>query len=172
MITYRTCRMGFARLDHLAVMIAAIALMGSAVDAREIVLKGKNVTSKAESTWIQIGEDKSRGIGTYQNIGITFLDDGGIATYTNQGTYDWKDGIGNHRGFVVRTYPDGSTTLGAYEGTDRKDGDLTVWEGTFTILSGTGKFAGIKAEGVYKGTRYANGMSITDYEVKGTVPEQ
>jgi hypothetical protein len=72
---------------------------------------------------------------------------------------------------VIKTYPDGSTTMDRYQGTDKSNGDLVVSEGTFTFVSGTGKFEGIKGKGTFKGTRYSNGMSIIDYEAKVAVPD-
>ena len=159
------------RLGACIILAIALWLPAVAAPAVELVMKGTNVQSKAETQWMQIGGNKEHGIGTYHSDGITFLDNGGIATFTDQGTYEWRDGTGKHRGYVIKTYPDGSTTMDRYQGTDKSKGDLVVSEGTFTFDSGTGKFEGIKGKGTYKGTRYGNGMSITDYEAKVTVPD-
>ena len=159
------------RLGACLVLTLALLLPAVTAQAGEMVVKGKNVQSKAEAKWMQIGENKKHGIGTYHGVGLTFLDNGEIATYTDQGTYEWRNGIGTHRGYVIKTYPDGSTTVDRYQGTDKSIGDLSVSEGTFTFESGTGKFKGIEGKGTYKGTRYGNGMSIIDYEAKVTVPD-
>jgi hypothetical protein len=53
------------------------------------------------------------------------------------------------------TSNDGSTSIERYRGEARMsaDGKRTMIEGTFECVGGTGRFAGIKGEGTYRGER-------------------
>ena len=140
--------------------------------AGEMVLTGTNVQQKVEATWVQIGEDESHGIGTFQTIGVTLQGDGEVATFTSKGTYEWKNGIGTHQGYLIKTYADGSTSTQKYEGTSKPAGEtMRVWEGRLIFTDGTGRFEGLKGEGTYNGTRHSNGMGVTPWEAKVTVPD-
>ncbi len=155
----------------LVVLVIALGLPAFSAQAGELIFKGRNVQSKAESSWKQIGDDESRGVGAYESIGLTFHEDGEVSTYVNTGTYDFSQGSDTHRGYVVRTRSDGSTTTSTYEGRAQYGKDSATWEGTSMYIGGTGKFAGIKGEGTYKGTRYSNKMSVTDFEAKVSLPD-
>ena len=160
------------RWGGLVVVVIALGLPAFAVQAGEMVIKARNIQSKSETSWKQIGDDENHGVGAYESIGLTLHENGDVSTYTNKGTYESKDGIGKFQGFVVRKYPDGSTTTSRYEGNSKPAGEgLRVWEGTSIWISGTGKFEGVKGEGAYKGTRYPNKMSVTDWEAKVSLPD-
>ncbi len=159
------------RWGGLVVLVIALGIPAFAAQAGEMIFKFRNIQSKAESSWKQIGDDESRGVGAFESIGLTFHENGEVSTYVNTGTYDFNQGADTHRGYVVRTRSDGSTTTGTYEGRAKYGKDSGTWEGTFTYIGGTGKFAGIKGEGTYKGTRYSNKMSVTDLEVKVSLPD-
>ena len=155
----------------LIILVVALGLPAISAQAGEMILKARNVQSKAESSWKQIGEDENIGVGAYESIGLTFHEDGEVSTYVNKGTYDFNHGSETHRGYVVRTFPDGSTTTTKYEGRSEYGGESVTWEGTFVYIAGTGKFEGITGEGTYKGTRYPNKMSVTDLEAKASLPD-
>jgi hypothetical protein len=159
------------RWGGLIVLVIALGLPAFSAQAGEMIFKGRNVQSKSESTWKQIGDDENRGVGAYESIGLTFHENDEVSTYVNKGTYDFNHGSDTHRGYVVRTRSDGSTTTSTYEGSAKYGKGLGTWEGTFVFISGTGKFAGIKGEGTYKGTRYSNKMSVTDFEAKVSLPD-
>ena len=169
--------MGKAHLAKLTkwggLIVLAIALGSPAFSAQagEMIMKGQNVQSKAESSWKQIGDDESRGVGAYESIGLTFHENGEVSTFVNTGTYDFSQGSDTHRGYIVRTRADGSTTTGKYEGSAKYGKGSATWEGTFTYIGGTGKFAGIKGEGTYTGTRYSNKMSVSEFEAKVSLPD-
>lgn len=139
--------------------------------AGEMVFKVKSIQSKSELTWLQIGEDENHGIGTYERIGVWLLEDGQVATITNKGNYEWTKDRGKHNGYVIVTFPDGSTLTDRYQGTDRQVGDKVTWEGTGRYVAGTGRFKGVKGEDTYKGGAFGNGMAVTDIEVKLVLPD-
>ena len=159
------------RWGGLVVLVIALGLPAFAAQAGELTVKGQNISSKSESTWIQIGEDKGHGIGTSETMGITVHGDGEVSTYVIKGTYDWNNTAGKSQGYVLRTFEDGSTYTGQYQGQSKLDGKVTVWSGTWAYLSGTGKYEGVKGEGTYQGRRYGNGMSGTDWEGTQVLPD-
>jgi len=142
------------------------------VQAGETVIKGKEVGKTTESTWVQIGDDESHGIGTFQTAWLIFLEDGQVGTGTDKGTYESNKGVGTHQGYFVVTYKDGSTQTQKYHGTLEPAGENTsAMQGTFTYIDGTGRFEGIRGEGTYAGMRYSNGMYALDWDAKVTVPD-
>jgi hypothetical protein len=70
------------------------------------------------------------------------------------------------RGYHVSTMANGDTTVVKYQGSGKlKDGKPLSGKGTWSYISGTGKFKGIKGKGTYMGTANADG-SIT-YKIEG-----
>ncbi len=152
------------RWGGLVVLVIALGLPAFAAQAGELAVEGRNIASKSVSTWIQIGEDKGHGIGTSESMGITYHGDGEVSTYVTKATYDWNNTAGKHQGYLLRTFEDGSTATAQYQGRSKLDGNVTIWSGTWAILSGTGKYEGVKGEGTYQGRKYGNGMSVSDWE--------
>ena len=159
------------RWSGMAAMVLAIGLLAIPAQAGEMTLKGRNVQSKATSSWAQIGDDESHGIGAYEADGLGFHENGEVSTYVSKGLYDWRHGTDQHSGYVVRTYADGSTTTSHFEGTTSSDAGAATWNGTVVYVSGTGRFDGIKGEGTYEGQRYLNKMSVTDWEMRVVLPD-
>ena len=141
--------------------------------AADVLIKGRNVQQKSEVVIHQQAEDKSYGSGTYRTQGLTFLEDGKVATYVNQGAFSWDGGGSRHTGFTVRKYPDGAMMTVRYAGNSRKGEGQKVreWDGTAEVISGTGRFQDAKGHGTYEGGRYANGMAVTDWEMKAVLAQ-
>ena len=156
-------------------MLYRIALVGlgsllwtTGAVAEEQVRKYRNVQESNDVTMHRQSEDKSEGSGTYRNQGLTFFEDGTVATYVSMGSFNYSPRGNWHSGYMVRTYSDGSTTTGHFTGQSHKGSPPFVaeWEGTARIIDGTGRFEGATGTGAYKGGRYANGMSVTEIESK------
>jgi hypothetical protein len=64
-------------------------------------------------------------------------------------------GKGTQRGYYLNERPDGSRDWGSFEGKATTSQGQTVIEGTWQSTDGTGKFAGIKAQGTFT-TRMAS----------------
>lgn len=161
----------FARRGRALVAVAVLGLLAVPAFAGETAVKGRNVQSKSDSSWTQVGEDQSHGIGTYTASGLTFHEGGEISTYASYGMYDWNRGADWHRGYIVRSFADGSTTTAQYEGTTSSEAGTATWEGTYAFVGGTGRFEGIKGGGTYSGRRYPNKMGITDWEGTVALPD-
>ena len=115
----------------------------------------RRVQGTAQVTSVEVGDVPGHVVGVVEFKGLTFFADGEIATHTNPATFDLTDGSGPHQGYVVHHFDDGSTSIERYEGEARlsADGKRTVIEGTFECIGGTGRFAGLKGEGTYRGER-------------------
>lgn len=161
-------------MKHLCNSLATLAFMAAlTANAGEVLIKGRNVQQKNDVTIHHQAEDKSYGSGTFRSQGLTFMDDGQVTPYINQGSYSWDKGGSRHTGYTVRTYPDGSMATMHYTGNSRK-GEAPMarqWSGTADLVSGTGRFEGAKGHGTYEGGRYANGMAVTDWELKAVLVE-
>lgn len=151
--------------------LAVVALLAAPAVAGEVAVKGRNIQSQAESSWTQIGEDQSHGIGSYSASGLTFHEGGEISIFTSYGIYDWNRGSDWHRGYIVRSFADGATTTAQYEGTTRTSAGASTWQGTFVFVGGTGRFEGVEGKGTYAGRRYPNKMGITDWEGTMILPD-
>ena len=144
---------------------------GTAV-AGEMLLKSRDVAYTVEETWIQVGEDETHGIGTYQLSGLSFNADGQVGTTEDKGSFQANKDGSTFQGFYVVTYPDGSGWMEKYDGTSKPiDEKTNAVGGRTTLINGTGRFEGIKGEGTWSGTHYTtNGMYVWETEVKATVP--
>ncbi len=115
----------------------------------------RRVQGTAEVKTVEVGDVPGHVLGVVEFKGLSFFADGEVATHTNPATFDLTNGSGPHQGYVVHYFDDGSTSLERYRGEARlsADGKRTMVEGTFECVSGTGRFAGIKGEGTYRGER-------------------
>ena len=139
----------------------------------EVVLKTRDVAYTVEWTWTQIGEDEDHGVGTYQGSGLFFLEDGQVGTTVMKSSYERSNGSGTVQGYYVVTFSDGSGWMEKYDSTTKPIDEKTCsFEGTSTIVRGTGRFEGIKGDRAYSGTEYiTNGMAVVDSEIKANVPD-
>ncbi len=160
-------------MRRIGIALTTMLLALTSVHAADVLIKGRNIQQKNEVVVHQQAEDKSYGSGTYRSQGLTFFDDGKVIPFVTQGSFTWDGGGGRHTGFVVRKYPDGSMMTTQFSGTSRKGEEqmVRVWNGTADIVSGTGRYKGAKGHGIYEGGRYANGMGVTDWEVKAVLAE-
>jgi hypothetical protein len=115
----------------------------------------RRVQGTAEVTTVEVGDVPGHVVGVVEFKGLSFFADGEVATHTNPATFDLTNGSGPHQGYVVHYFDDGSTSIERYRGEARMsaDGKRTMIEGTFECVGGTGRFAGIKGEGTYRGER-------------------
>jgi hypothetical protein len=86
---------------------------------------------------------------------------------TSTGASEITGGTYKGHGQHVTTMSSGDKYYVAYKGSGTvKDGVVQTGEGTWSFTGGTGKLAGIKGEGTYKGKLSADGGLV--YEVEGT----
>jgi len=139
--------------------VAVCLLMASAqVGAETIKVEGRNVTLVTKAEVLEIGDVPGHFIGIFEQAGLqTELTTGEAGSYTGRGMFDYTKGSGAHEGYDIITFEDGSTIIGRYQGTTRKDpeGQSSSFEGKWTYIGGTGRYAGIEGGGTYTGRRLA-----------------
>jgi hypothetical protein len=137
------------------VLVAVAGLVVPALAHAQDLGTSRRVQGTAEVTTVEVGDVPGRVVGVVEFKGLSFFADGEVATHTNPATFDLTNGSGPHQGYVVHYFDDGSTSIERYRGEARvsADGKRTMVEGTFECVGGTGRFAGIKGEGTYRGER-------------------
>jgi hypothetical protein len=84
--------------------------------------------------------------------------------------HDSVAGTGTHRGYYTNRLKNGDTEYGSFEGTFKstfkEDGswEMTMWEGIYKVIGGTGKFKNIKGSGTYRGKATAEEGALTEFE--------
>lgn len=88
--------------------------------------------------------------------GLAVFPDGEVAVVRSVGTSDNVPGDPTYRGYVLYRFDDGSTEHARLQGriTGPYGAHGNTQEGSFTLLDGTGRFAGIGGGGTYTGTQY------------------
>src|SRR4030067_1927729 len=98
-------------------------------------------------------------IGVVQQAGLGFFTkgpaSGQIATRMNTAHIDTVKGKGTFKNYIVYTFRDGSTLShkAPSASTPVGGGKTVAFEGTYEVTGGTGKFAGAKGKGTFKGER-------------------
>jgi hypothetical protein len=134
--------------------LAAVGLLPTLAPAQDLGTS-RRVQGTAAVTSVEVGDVPGHVVGVVEFKGLSFFEGGEIATHTNPATFDLTNGSGPHQGYVTHYFDDGSTSIERYQGEARlsTDGKRTVVEGTFECIGGTGRFAGLKGEGTYRGER-------------------
>jgi hypothetical protein len=136
-------------------LLAAAGLVVPALAQAQDLGTSRRVQGTAEVTSVEVGDVPGHVVGVVEFKGLTFFEGGEIATHSNPATFDLTNGSGPHRGYVIHYFDDGSTSIERYAGEARlsADGKRTTVEGTFQCVGGTGRFAGLKGQGTYRGER-------------------
>jgi hypothetical protein len=141
-------------LAILAVTILAVFTI--AVQAGAETLKWRQVMFNTKVEILPIGDVPDHIIGLYDQTGLASFDTGEVASVKNPGTLDYIKGSGAIQGYTTYTFEDGSTRTTRWQGTTRPDpsGKGSWFEGTWTFIQGTGRFAGIQGKGTFIGRRF------------------
>ena len=98
----------------------------------------------------------------------------GAALGKKSTTGDRTKGLGPDEGYQIYTFPDGSTITTKDRGMATSAGTgktgSGAGEGTWTLVSGTGKFQGIKGGGTLKFWVLGPGQFYADLEGEYTLP--
>lgn len=153
-------------------LFATVLLVPMARAAEEIAARTVYHTVKAETT--EAGGVPGHITGPVHHAGLCFFTkgpaSGEIATRTSTAQVDLVNGKGTYTTDIVYTLRDGSTLSQKATGTalPTDDGKRTLYEGTYEITGGTGKFAGIKGKGTFKGERLGPAQTGSDSYVDFT----
>src|SRR5439155_1739450 len=87
------------------------------------------------------------------------------------GVLDMRGNAGHEHGYAVATWADGDTTVSRYEGTmTLKDNAPISSQGTWRLMSGTGRLKSIEGGGAYTGKFNSDGTSTFDVEGQYRLP--
>jgi hypothetical protein len=164
----------------LAVAIITAFVAVPLASAEKIVQeKGRTVFHVVKVEAVQVGDVPGHVVGVADQRGLIFPDTGEVGTWSGKVIFDLTNGTGTSQTYAVITLEDKSTMINLNKTvvTARSDGTST-FEGTFTYIGGTGRFAGIQGTGSYTGKRMAPlapGVPadiFSDYVATYTLPSQ
>lgn len=153
------------RQSHAAAILVITALLLMFVtQAGAETLKGRDAYHITKAEAIKVGDVPGHAVGVAKCRGLTFFDDGEVATLSVIFTYDYTNGDGTHEAYLLCTFEDGSTVVSKLKGTTRaiQGGKYSSFKGTQSYIGGNGRFKGIKGSGSYTGKRVAPVASGAD----------
>jgi hypothetical protein len=125
--------------------------------AEEIAYRAVYHVQKVET--VEVGDVPGHVVGFSVTPGLIFMTKGPakgeIGTRKAITSIDIMNGKGSFTGYYTYTFPDGSTMYDKASGTFTSvdGGKKSALEGTVEFTRGTGKFAGMKGKGTFKGER-------------------
>ena len=158
----------------LIVFAMGIVLVGDAVTAErgKVTYRQANYTTTIHTLKVPDVEGHTNTL--IEAKGIAFYDKWGSAVTIMTISLDLIKGAGTFHGYTLTTYPDGSTTIGKFEGKSTATGatltGMASSEGTWTYTKGTGKFQGIQGKGTFKSYILGPGQFYSDNEGEYTLP--
>lgn len=148
-----------------------VVLVPMALAAEEVA--GRNVGHTQKGEMMEVGDVPGHFVGVSQSSGMTFYtkgtEKGEVITRQGITTFDVVKGKGTNTGYEIKNFSDGSMLFVKTSGTQTPidGGKRTAFEGTWEIVSGTGRFARAKGTGTYKGERVGDvktgGDSYSDF---------
>jgi hypothetical protein len=160
------------RNDMKKVLFASIALVAmSGIASAGETLKFHIVVHAAEPARVhQIGDVEGHRVLLVHNVGTVTFEDGSTGTTDQFGAGDYHNAYGQFPLFYAGiTAADGSTLWlqGPLDSAPTTTGRTSL-RATMTVISGTGRFAGLKGEGTAIGERPASGVtgdSVGDFVI-------
>ncbi len=151
----RTRQTVIVRFGSLLVM-GVLGLASTDVGADTLKWRQSWHITKTESTFL-VGDVPDHIVGVGESGGVAFFETGEFATFSSTYTVDYTKGNGRHWAYALYTFEDGASFVTKYEGTTTADpgGKISVFQGTFSFVRGSGRFAGIQGSGSYTGRRLA-----------------
>jgi hypothetical protein len=135
----------------------SLVLLPGVSAAEEVAGRSVGHTQKAEM--MEVGDVPGHFMGVSQSYGLSFYtkgpDKGEIIPRMVILIFDAVKGKGTFTAYEVKTFNDGSTLVVKGSGTQTPidGGKKTAYEGTWEAAGGTGRYAGTKGSGTFKGER-------------------
>lgn len=131
-----------------SVLVIAAGLLAQNAAAADQVLEFKLVTMPVEVRSLEASAVEGQTVVLMKMHGVAFFKDGRVASKEFVFNGDFNKGSGPFLGYSTYQFEDGSTITARFAGT-AKPGQLI--HGEYTILSGTGIYAGAKGTGTFDG---------------------
>jgi hypothetical protein len=148
------------------VLVISALVLGSAIQA---VAQTKTMKYRVSSYVVQnevlpVGDQEGHFVSIFSRRGLSYFENGEIATFTNWGTSDTIKGKGPSQGYALFTFEDGSTIVGNFKcESEPAPKGLSSIKCAGDYTKGSGRFEGIK------GTYSIAGRTLTTFskETKG-----
>lgn len=138
------------KLSRITLVLAALACATfRPAYAADQVLEFKLVTRNLDVKMHEVKNVEGQNVGVSKAYGVAYFKDGRIASKDFVVNWDYNKGAGPFSGYSTYTFEDGSTITARFTGTARGPGQN---RGDYTVLSGTGSFAGAKGIGTFETT--------------------
>jgi len=140
--------------------------------AEEVAYRAVYHFQKAET--MEVGDVPGHVVGFIDAPGIVFITkgpgSGEIGARKSATYFDYVKGKGTLTGYYMYTFRDGSTFSTKAIGTTTPvdGGKGVVFEGTYEVTGGTGRFEGMKGKGTFKGERVGPRETGSDGYVDAT----
>lgn len=130
--------------------VMGLAIVGGAPTAlaAEEVLEFKLVVRPVEVRSLEVAAVEGQNVVLMKMHGVAFFKDGRVAAKDFVFNGDYNKGSGPFFGYSTYQFEDGSTITARFAGTARA-GQLI--HGEYTVLSGTGAYAGAQGRGTFDG---------------------
>jgi hypothetical protein len=128
--------------------LAFLSLLACAASAgaAEEILEFKLVTMPVEVKAIDAKNIEGQSVGLMKAHGVASFKDGRVASKEFVYSWDQLKGAGPFYGYSVYTFEDGSSITARFAGTVKTGQPM---HGDYTIVSGTGMYAGAKGTGSF-----------------------
>ena len=146
----RKSKMSIIVLCCICISLIAALLIVPAAQAGEKTVKFKIVAPITKMEFIPVPDVKGHVIGVLERRGVAIYENGEIAAYHGQVSFDAFKEHATYIGYSEITYADGSTTICKSQGT-RSGSMPRLIKGTGEYIKGTGRFEGIKGKTSYDG---------------------
>jgi hypothetical protein len=121
-------------------------MAGSAAVAAEHNLEFRLVVMPVEAKSFEIANIEGQNVSLTKMNGVAFFKDGRVASKHFVFQVDYNKGSGPFFGYSTYTFEDGSSITARFAGTQRAGQPV---HGEYTVLSGTGNYAGVKGNGSF-----------------------
>ena len=128
----------------LAGLLAAAPQRSTAADQ---VLEFKLVTRAIEVKAFDAKNIEGQSVGVMKAHGVAYFKDGRVASKDFTSSWDHHKGAGPFCGYITYTFDDGSTMVARVAAVSLGGGQF---RGDYTVLSGSGAFAGAKGMGSFE----------------------
>jgi len=144
------------------ILLLALAPMLTHARAETMHFKLVSMVDKMET--VNVTHIEGGVIGVLDRKGLSWFENGDVATTSCRGTFDTKKGF---QGYSSIAFDDGSTLVLSWKGPTSRvppGGEFSGYTATFEYAKGTGRFEGIKGSGTF--TAKAP-LWNDDYKAKG-----
>lgn len=125
-------------------------------NASPLELKYKAVVHLTEEHHIDVPSEDKRRVGLAGFRGLAIFENGDLANYRYQGTYDFLGADGTFRGYALWQFSDGSQLRATYTGEAVGSGEGITFKGSHKNVVGSGRFQSMAGSGSFEGRRVDN----------------